>query len=118
MIRAAAIVICLLVLGDTVEQALALPVPGSAIGLLALSLLLAVQGGQDEGFSTLFDFASPYFPLFFVPAAVGAVANFEALLGAWLEVVLAVVFGTALVLIGTGLIAQSLMTRSRTDVRP
>lgn len=117
MIRAAAITICLLVLGDSLVEATALPLPGSALGLLCLSVFLGMRRGGDDGLSSLFDFAAPYFPLFFVPAAVGVIASIDVLIGAWLEIVVAVTVGTALALVATGGIAQWLMTARRKEVR-
>ena len=115
MIRSAAVVVCLLVLGDALAEVLTIPIPGAAIGLFLLSLIFVFRGGPDEGFSALFDFAAPYFPLFFVPAAVGVVASLDALSSAFLHIAVAVVVSTALVLIVTGWLAQMLMPHRDAD---
>jgi len=49
MIRAAAIVLVLLLIGDVVSERLSLPIPGAAIGLVVLAMAFAVRGGPDEG---------------------------------------------------------------------
>jgi putative effector of murein hydrolase LrgA (UPF0299 family) len=47
-------------------------VPGPAIGLLLLTLIFAARKAPDQGSAALFEAISPYFPLFFVPAAAPA----------------------------------------------
>lgn len=117
MVQSAAIVVCLLLLGDTVSDLLGLPVPGSAIGLLALSALLAWRGDRENRFGSLFDFLAPYFPLFFVPAAVGVIANLDDLVRAWLEIAVAIVLGTSAVLVVTGCVAQRLMSNTQFEAQ-
>lgn len=109
MIHAAAITLVLLVFGDALVERYNLPLPGPAFGLFALALAFAVRGGSEAGFDDLFDFAAPYFPLFFVPAAVGVVASLEILSAAWLHVAVAIVLGTAATIAVTGLVTQALL---------
>ena len=85
----------LLILGDAVAEHFVLPIPGAALGLAVLTTIFAIRGGPDKGSEDLFDFAAPYFPLFFVPAAVGVIASFDVLAFAWLQVTAAIVAGTA-----------------------
>ena len=111
MTRSAAIVLVLLILGDVVADHFSLPVPGAALGLLALATAFAIRGGPDRGSEELFDFAAPYFPLFFVPAAVGVVASLEVLSAAWVYVLAAIVVGTTATLLITGRVFQGLLWR-------
>lgn len=117
MTQSAAIVILLLVLGDAIVERFLIPVPGAAIGLAALSIAFAIRGGPDPGSAELFDFAAPYFPLFFVPAAVGVVASIDMLAGAWLSILTAIVAGTAVTLLFTGLVFQALLRRITTEAK-
>lgn len=109
MIRSAAIVLILLILGDGVAERFALPIPGAAVGLLALTIAFAIRGGPDKGSEKLFEFAAPYFPLFFVPAAVGVVAAHDVLAVAWVHVATAIVAGTTATLLVTGRVSQALL---------
>lgn len=118
MTQSAAVLIVLLVLGETVVAQFSLPVPGAALGLLALSLAFAFRGGPDTGFEELFDFAAPYFPLFFVPAAVGVVASIDVLARSWLYIATAIVVGTAITILVTGRLLQSLLGRIAPGVEP
>lgn len=112
MIRSAAVVICLLVLGDVISEQFSLPVPGAALGLAMLTGVFALRGGPDPGSEELFDFAAPYFPLFFVPAAVGVVASLDMLYASWAYIIAAIVAGTALTLAATGAVFQWLLRRN------
>jgi holin-like protein len=111
MTCSAAIVLILLILGDAIAEIFALPIPGAALGLATLTAAFAIRGGPDTGSEELFDFAAPYFPLFFVPAAVGVIASLDVLAFAWIHVTVAIVFGTGVTILITGLISQALMRR-------
>ncbi|MEM6388034.1 MAG: CidA/LrgA family protein [Pseudomonadota bacterium] len=112
MLRSASIVVVLLLLGDTAANVLSLPVPGAALGMLALSFGFAIAGGPDEGSSELFDLVAPYFPFFFVPSAIGVVKALDILSRTWVEAAVAVFAGTSVVLICVGWVAQTLFERS------
>jgi holin-like protein len=117
MIRSAAIVICLMVAGDVIAEQYALPFPGAALGLALLTAVFALRGGPDAGSEELFDIAAPYFPLFFVPAAVGVVASVEMLVSSWAYLSLAIIGGTAVTLLATGLICQWLLWRIDSEAK-
>lgn len=118
MIRSAAILLLLLMSGNAIVEASGLPIPGAALGLVALTAIFVATGGPDEGLAEMFDFATPYFPMFFVPAAVGVVNSGELLSLAWLHLAVAIVVGTALTIVATGLVVQALMGRMSQDVAP
>ena len=117
MTRSAAIVLVLLILGDLLVERFSLPIPGAALGLLALSAVFAIRRGPDKGSEQLFDFAAPYFPLFFVPAAVGVVASMEILSNSWIHVVFAIVVGTTATLLITGGVLQAFLARTECGAR-
>lgn len=113
MLKSVSILLALSVIGDTVADALQMPVPGAAIGLLLLTGHFVLRGGPDADSAELFDTVSPVFPMFFVPAAVGIVANADILSEAWLFVAVAIVLGAAATIIITGLVAQALLSAIR-----
>ena len=86
-----------------------LATPAADLGLAALAAAFAIRGGPDKGIEKLFDFAAPYFPLFFVPAAVGVIANLDVLTVAWVAVATAVVLGTTATILVTGLLGRALL---------
>lgn len=111
MIRSAAIVLVLLLASDAIAERYGLPVPGAALGLVLLTAAFAFRGGPDRGSEELFDFAAPYFPLFFVPAAVGVVASAGMLSSTWTYILVAIVAGTTATLLITAIVFQFLMRR-------
>jgi len=111
MIKALALTLILAFVGGTLADLLRLPVPGSAIGMVFLIAYFTKRGEVDSDFGCVFDSACPHFPLFFVPAAVGIVANAELLAQAWLQVVTVVAFGTIATMAVTGWLVQSLIQR-------
>ena len=115
MIQSAAAVLALMILGEAIATHAALPIPGAALGLLALTAVFALRGGPDRGSEKLFDVATPYFPLLFVPAAVGVIANLDVLAGAWLHVLAALIPGTTITLLVTGHVFQALLQRRARD---
>lgn len=118
MIRSAAILLLLLIAGNAIAEASGLPIPGAALGLIALTAIFVATGGPDEGLAEMFDFATPYFPMFFVPAAAGVVNSGELLSLAWIHVAVAIVAGTAVTIIATGLAVQALMGRMSRELTP
>lgn len=110
MLPSFAFLVALVILGDALAAAIGWPVPGPAVGLAVLSASFAWEGKPHPGFERLFDLAAPWFPLFFVPAAVGVLAHLALLSEAWLHVAVAIVLGTALALVITGQLAQALLT--------
>ncbi len=110
MLHSFAVLLAIVILGDALAVAAGWPVPGPAIGLAVLTAAFARAGRPHPGFAQLFDLAAPWFPLFFVPAAVGVLAHLALLSAAWLHVTVAIVLGTALVLVITGQLAQALLS--------
>lgn len=108
MIQSASAVLALTILGEAVAAHVTLPIPGAALGLLALTGIFVLRGGPDRGSAQLFDFSAPYFPLFFVPAAVGIIGKLDMLAGAWLHVAAAVIPSTAITLLLTGHVFQAI----------
>jgi putative effector of murein hydrolase LrgA (UPF0299 family) len=109
MIQAIALILGLVVVGEATVEALALPLPGPALGLLALTALFCCRGGPDEATGRLFDATCPHFPVLFVPAAVGVVATLDSIALLWPLLVAAVVLGTLATVLATALTAQLLL---------
>ncbi len=110
MLSSFAFLVALVILGDALAAIVGWPVPGPAVGLAVLTAAFAWKGSPHPGFERLFHLAAPWFPLFFVPAAAGVLAHLALLSAAWLHVAVAIVLGTALVLVITGQLAQALLT--------
>lgn len=109
MLKAITLVLALLILGNAIVDTFDLPFPGAVIGMILLAMMFFRRGELDPRSAQLFDAISPVFPMFFVPAAVGVVANLATLSSAWLYVVAAITVGTAATIIVTGAVAQALL---------
>ena len=109
MVRPIALAVLLFVIGDTVADVAKAPVPGAALGMLLMTSILLGQGGPDNETSALFDMTAPHFTMFFVPAAVGVVSSFDALLDNWVYFLTAIVAGTSATLIVTGWLTQKIL---------
>ncbi|RYH10144.1 CidA/LrgA family protein [Tropicimonas sp. IMCC6043] len=95
-------------LGELVAGALALPVPGPVLGMVALFAFLAVRGdvpaGLDASAGTLLRSMS----LLFVPAGAGVMLHFQLLGSAILPLGLALLASTVLTILVTGLMMRAL----------
>jgi len=63
----------------------------------------------------LFDITAPYFPVFFVPAAVGVIVSLEVLAQAWVQFVAAIFLSSAATLVTTGWVMQSVLRLTRRE---
>ncbi len=107
MLTQMVLVLSLLVAADFVVDVLHAPVPGPAVGMVAMALYFVVRGAPTPSAARLFDTMIPIAPMFFVPAAVGVVANLDLIMSAWVSIVCAITLGTAATLVIAGLAAQS-----------
>ncbi|SER87896.1 LrgA family protein [Tranquillimonas rosea] len=113
MIRAFALALGLLFVGELATTLMNAPIPGAALGLTAVVALFALRGRPDPDLERLFDGVAPHTPLLFVPTAAGLVAHVDLLALFWVPIVVAVVLGTATTLVVAGLCAQALLCSER-----
>lgn len=111
IIRAAALVLALVVVCDSVAQTIGIPVPGAAVGMILLFAVFKVRNGPDLGTAAIFDRIAPHIPVFFIPAATGIIINLDAFGREWISILLAIVVGTSLALIATGCLMQALLRK-------
>lgn len=76
----------LTLIGEAISYLLPFPFPGTLIAMLLLLFLLASGVVKEEQLAESASFFSRYMALFFVPAGVEVIENFEALRSAWIEV--------------------------------
>jgi holin-like protein len=73
------ILLSFLLFGNLLQSGLALPVPGSIIGMLLLLVLLMLRGKTPESLQNISKVLSPLLPLFIIPVSVGIVTQKELL---------------------------------------
>lgn len=100
-----------LFVGETLKSALQIPVPGSVLGLLLLFCVLLLRRGGPAHWSISADVILKNLALLFVPAGVGLIAYGDILLADFWGLALVLVFGTALIIVLVGLLAQFLLRK-------
>lgn len=94
--------------GEVIVAGLDLPIPGAIVGMAILFGYLSWRGIQSE-LGKLFDLVMPHLPLFFIPAGVGFVAEFDTIQQSSLVVAIAVVAGTAVTIASCAMLAERFM---------
>jgi holin-like protein len=102
--------------GEILSQALHLPIPGPVLGMVFLAVLLITRGRLGTELGQAADFLLRHLSLFFVPAAVGIIANGSRIAREWWPLGAALVVSTALGIAVTALVFQAverLLARGR-----
>ena len=93
--------------GEIASAALRLPVPGPVLGMLLLTVLLLLRGRLLAELGQAADFLLRHLSLFFVPAAVGVVANGGRIAREWLPIGVSLVVSTALAIMVTAFVFRA-----------
>lgn len=81
-------------LGDSLTNALSLPIPGSIIGLVVLFILLYTKTLKVEDVEDVGVWLKNNMAFFFVPATVGIMTYLDILKTTWVEVLIIVIIST------------------------
>ncbi|WP_078379346.1 CidA/LrgA family protein [Sutcliffiella halmapala] len=92
--------------GLFIQDILAIPVPGSIIGMLLLFILLVTGIIKEEYLGNAANSLLLYMPLFFVPATVGVMNYFDVFLGKGFFLLLALLLSTLLIMGTAGVVSQ------------
>ena len=106
MIRYLALILVCQLIGETVQVASGVPVPGPVIGMAILFAGLIVKGGLPSGMADAAGGLLRYLALLFVPAGVGVMLHVPRLADEWWPVLLAIVPGTLIAIVVTALLVQ------------
>jgi holin-like protein len=98
-------------LGEVVSRALGLPVPGPVLGMVFLAALLIWRGRLPDELGRAADFLLSHLALFFVPAAVGVIANGGRIAQEFLPLAASVLISTALALAVAAIVFQAVDKR-------
>lgn len=102
--------------GVFIQDVFSIPVPGSIIGMLLLLLFLMTGILKDKSLQGGAHVLLIFLPLFFVPATVGVMDHFGFLSSTdGLIMLFALLIGTILVLLSSGLVAQK--TAAAVDIK-
>ncbi len=106
MIRGCALMFSFLALGEGIRLLSGLPVPGSVIGMVLLTLALGLKVVKIEWVKPVADALVSHMSFLFVPAGVGLVLYLDILSAEFLPILVSSVASTVLVLTVVGLAAK------------
>ncbi|QIL83838.1 CidA/LrgA family protein [Diaphorobacter sp. HDW4A] len=107
-----AVLVIFQIAGDFLVRALGLPVPGSLVGLVGLTLALLVLGRVPAALGKVSGGLLRNMMLMLAPAVVGLIDNFGRVRDEWLPFLLAGVAGAVITLAVTAVILQHLLRKS------
>ena len=90
--------------GEVASQAFALPVPGPVVGMVLLAAFLIWRGAISEELEQAAGFLLRHLSLFFVPAAVGVMANGARIAREWVPLGASLVGSTVLTIAVTAVV--------------
>lgn len=99
-------------LGEVIAQWLPFPVPSSVVGMILLFLALRLKWVKIEQVDTVGSFLTDNMAIFFVPAGVGLMLEFEVIQDIWLALVLIVIISVFLTMGCVGKIIQWMNTKT------
>jgi len=105
-------------LGEVVAQTWALPVPGPVLGMVLLAGLLVWRGRLNSDIARAADFLLGHLSLFFVPAAVGVMANGARIARECVPICVAILVSTVSTIIVSALVFQAVMRAMGRDEQP
>lgn len=97
------------VIGNVINDALSLPIPGSVIGLVLLVIYLQISGTDSESLNTVSQLCIRYLGVLFIPGCVGVFFLGDLLAQQWLPITLAILVATPISLVATALLVQWLL---------
>lgn len=113
MVKQCSIIFGCLFVGEFISWLLSLPIPGSIVGMLVLTGLLRANLVRMKSIQAMSQFLVSNMGFFFVPPGVALMLYMDMIRAEWLPITVATVVSTALVLIVTGQIHQSMHRRSK-----
>lgn len=98
-------------LGELFNYLFPLPIPGNIYGMVLMFLLLYSGGIKIHQIKETAKFLLDIMPILFIPSAVGIITKVEDLKTIWWEVMVITIITTAFVLVVSGLVTQTIITR-------
>ena len=106
MLKQFSIILSIYFLGELIQKALGLPIPGNVIGMLILFVGLYTGMIKLEMIDRISDFLLENLSFFFLPAAVSLITSFGLLEGKWSEILTVSIISTVIILGVTGLTVE------------
>ena len=103
MIYTFAVLLIFQILGETIAQALSLPIPGPVIGMVMLFIYLVIKDDAVQKLAPTTQGLLRHMSILYVPAGVGVMLHGERIAQEWLPIVAALVVSTVAAIIVTAL---------------
>ena len=112
VLRGLAVLLVAQCMGEWLQRALHLPLPGPVLGMALLALILLLRKQEPSAaLVTTSNGLLRWLGLLFIPAGAGVVANMGLLRSAWLPIAVALVLSTLLTLAVTAFVMQRMVRR-------
>lgn len=98
-------------LGVGISSILPFPIPGSVIGMILLFIALHFNWLNMEKVDVVGDWLVHNMAIFFVPAGVGLMTNFDLLASIWWQLLLIVLISTAFMVVFVGKTVQRIASK-------
>ncbi|WP_027857280.1 CidA/LrgA family protein [Marinobacterium jannaschii] len=108
MLRGFLILMCFLLLGESISFLLALPVNGGVVGMLLLTLWLMINGDVSADLVSASQKLISVLVFLIMPGVVGVFFLADEFTSQWLPVIVALLLGTLLSVLTTFLLMRSL----------
>jgi holin-like protein len=102
------IILVFLAAGNVAASWLAVPFPGSVIGMVLLVVALQIGLVRVEWVKPMAELLLRHMALFFVPPGVGLMLYFDVITAEWLPIIVAGVISTLVVMVVVGRVHQRL----------
>lgn len=111
MLGGIALLLTCQVAGEVIVGVSGLPVPGPVAGMAVLLAVLIVRGGVPRGLDATAGGLLSHLSLLFVPAGVGIMLYADLIAAEWVPIAAAVVGGTLIAVVVTGVAMKALVRR-------
>ncbi len=88
-------------LGEAMQRASGVPVPGPVIGLLLLLAVLVIRGGPSSTLESSSRGLLKHLPMLFVPAGTGVLVHLELIRAEWLPITASVLGSSVIAIVAT-----------------
>lgn len=106
LVRCFFILYCLLKLGELITSFLPIQLPASIIGMMILFFLLALQIIPMSWMQLGCQLIIKYMALFFIPATMGIMETYLALINDWLPIIIGTLLSTLTLFIVIGILSE------------
>lgn len=98
--------------GECLSALLPVSIPGSVIGMVLLFFFLHFNWIKIEQVEEVGNWLTDHMGIFFVPAGVGLMTNFDVLAGTWQQLLIIILVSTAFMMVFVGGVVQFVKRKS------